>query len=120
MVTAESLVAVADKIDRRVGPIPGRDADRIAVMLREAAEQIADIRHPTGSEQLAAALADLGVPAPWRLCDEEVGEVLAANGAIACDADTVGCLSEDDASRVAALIMLAVNTLAGFKAEAPK
>lgn len=73
------------------------------------------ITHPTGSDQFAADLDSLGVPAPWRLCDEEVGEVLAANGAIACNAETIGNLSEDDATRVALQIVLAINTLAGFK-----
>lgn len=77
------------------------------------------INHPTGSEKFAANLERLGVPAPWRLCDEMVGEILAANGAIACDADMIGSLSEDDSTETALLILLAVNTLAGFKATIP-
>jgi hypothetical protein len=36
-VTPESLTAWADKIDNRLGPISGRDADLLAVTLREAA-----------------------------------------------------------------------------------
>ena len=85
----------------------------------QAAIQNGEIKHPTGSEEFAARLDNCGVPAPWRLCDEEVGEILAANGAPACNADTVGNLSEDDATQVAVYIMLAVNTLAGFKAVSP-
>jgi hypothetical protein len=37
---AQRLVARSDKIDNRVGPIPGQDADAIAVELREAAAAI--------------------------------------------------------------------------------
>jgi hypothetical protein len=36
-VTPERLTAWADKIDNRLGPISGRDADILAVTLREAA-----------------------------------------------------------------------------------
>lgn len=38
MTFAEKLVARADKIDLRLGPIPGSDADAIARELRAAAE----------------------------------------------------------------------------------
>jgi len=43
------LRARADEIDRRLGPIPGRTADRIAVELRSAATKI---------ERLEAALRE--------------------------------------------------------------
>lgn len=76
------------------------------------------IKHPTGSEEFSAALEQLGAPPPWRLCDEEVGEILADNGAIVCQ---VGGESMDDekAMQLAMWIVTAVNTLAGFKAVTP-
>lgn len=117
MVTPDNLIALADKIDRRLGPIPGRDADHLAVTLREAAQQMASVVHPTGSEQFAAALAKLGAPAPWRLCDEETGEILAADGVVVCDADSR--ITDEESSTLALWIIMAINTLAGFKAEIP-
>lgn len=74
------------------------------------------ITHPTGSAQFADALVRLGVPAPWRLCDEEVGEVLADNGAIAFT--VAPNLSDTAATDLALWILIAVNTLAGFQAAA--
>src|SRR5580693_2262400 len=41
--TAAELIARADEIDRRLGPIPGHTADAIAVQLREAAKALANI-----------------------------------------------------------------------------
>ena len=38
--TPGNLIAWADKIDRRLGPISGRDADALAVLLRAAAKAI--------------------------------------------------------------------------------
>lgn len=96
-----------------------REGKALLALYRFQAELGAAVVHPTGSEEFAAVLDGIGIPAPWRLCDEEVGEVLAANGAIACNTDTLGNLSEQDAMMAAAQIMLAVNTLAGFKAVAP-
>ena len=78
--------------------------------------------HPTGSEEFAGQLERLGVPAPWRLCDEEVGEILASNGGVACHvvaADESGLPDENHRTEIAMYIILAVNTLAGFKAEIP-
>ena len=43
MVTEQSLIERANKIDLRLGPIPGRDADAIALELREAARLIASL-----------------------------------------------------------------------------
>lgn len=116
MVTPDILIAHADKIDGRLGPISGRDADRLAVVLREAAKQLAGIVHPTGSEQFERELAKLCASAPWRLCDEEVGEVLAADGGIVLTVDRART-TEQEASALALWIIMAVNTLAGFKAE---
>lgn len=95
-----------------------REGKALFALYRFQAESRAAIVHPTGSDKFAAVLDGIGIPAPWRLCDEEVGEVLAANGAIACNTDTLGNLSEQDATMAAVQIMLAVNTLAGFKAVA--
>lgn len=118
--TPETLIAEAEAIDRRIGPISGRDADRLAVVLREAAQQIAGIRHPTGSEQFNAHLAALGVPAPWDLDEDKVGAVLAADGALVCDADTrvTDDVTDEECTALALWIIMAVNTLAGFKTEA--
>jgi hypothetical protein len=89
--------------------LEARDLDRIA------------IKHPTGSEQFAAHLDHLGIPAPWTLCDESCGEVLAANKAVACMAlDTGGAVLDERATQAALWIICAVNTLSGFKAEIPK
>lgn len=76
--------------------------------------------HPTGSEEFAGQLEYLGVPAPWRLDDEERGLILAANGEMACAAGFDHMpLPDEDRTALAMYIILAVNTLAGFKAEIP-
>lgn len=41
--TKEILIEWADKIDRRLGPIPGRDADFLACMLRATAAHIGQL-----------------------------------------------------------------------------
>ena len=121
MNTADDALAWANKIDERLGPISGSEADRLARFLRRVAAEIADVRHPTGSEQFAANLKYLGIPAPWSLCDESCGEVLAANKAVACMAlDTAGAVLDERATQAAMWIICAVNTLAGFKAEISK
>ena len=118
MSTADDAIAWADKIDERIGPISGADADRLARFLRRVSSEIVGIKHPTGSEQFAAHLNHLGIPAPWTLCDESCGEVLAANKAVACMAlDTGGAVLDERATQAALWIICAVNTLAGFKAE---
>lgn len=119
--TPETLIAWADKIDSRLGPISGRDADVLAILLRNAATALAGIRHPTGSEQFASELEKLGIPAPWELCDESAGEILAANKEVACQAFDAACATFDDtrATQAALWIVCAVNTCAGFKAEVP-
>lgn len=40
MINPAKLIASADEIDNRMGPIPGRSSDRIARELRSAAEGI--------------------------------------------------------------------------------
>ena len=117
-VSPDLLVAWADKIDQRLGPISGRNADALAVVLRKAADIISGMKHPTGSEQFADHLIRLGLPAPWELCEESCGEVLAANKETACTAlDTGGAVLDERATQAAIWIICAVNTLAGFKAE---
>ena len=121
MSTADDATAWADKIDERLGPISGADADRLARFLRRVSSEIAGIKHPTGSERFAAHLDHLGIPAPWALCDEACGEVLAANKAIACVAlDTCGAALDERSTQAAQWIICAINTLSGFKAEIPK
>ncbi len=114
--TPEILTTWADKIDRRVGPISGHDADCLANILRQAAKQIVGIVHPTGSEQFACRLAALWAAPPWRLCDEEIGEVLAADGGVVLTVEG-DRLTEQECSALAIQIIIAVNTLSGFKAE---
>ena len=70
--------------------------------------------HPTGSDEFAAMLAKAGAPAPWRLCEEEPGEILDATSATVLVVDMGG--SQDNDSEIALSIMIAVNTCAGFKA----
>ena len=42
--TKETLIEWADKIDRRLGPISGRDADNLAVLLRSTAAYIGQMQ----------------------------------------------------------------------------
>lgn len=42
--TKESLIEWADKIDNRLGPISGRDADNLAVLLRATAAYIGQLQ----------------------------------------------------------------------------
>ena len=71
-----------------------------------------------GSEHFAAELARLGVPAPWELSDETAGEILAANKALACQAlDAENAVFDERATHVVALIMVAINTLAVYRAD---
>ena len=52
--TAADLIARADEIDNRLGPIPGPTADAIAIQLREAAKAWDSLR--TENAQLRDAL----------------------------------------------------------------
>lgn len=74
-------------------------------------------RSTTGT--FAGQLAALGVPAPWRLSEGEVGVLLAENSADAAVADPSGSATDAAATTLAALIMCAVNTCAGYRAVAP-
>ncbi len=77
------------------------------------------VLHPTGSEWFAKELSHLGVPAPWRPGDEVVGEIVADDGEAILQIGQVRAQPDgDDQSRIALMILLAVNTFAGFKAEA--
>lgn len=44
MVEPEKLIASADEIDNRLGPIPGRSSDRIARELRDVARELIRLR----------------------------------------------------------------------------
>lgn len=44
MIEPAQLIASANEIDNRMGPIPGRSSDRIAVELRKAAALIVELR----------------------------------------------------------------------------
>lgn len=112
--TSETLIQWAEKIDNRLGPISGRDADMLSGLLRELAAQLVGIRH--GSEQFTAEITALLALPPWKLCDEEVGEVLSDDGAVVLTVDR-GCRNDHDASALALWIVMAINTLAGFKME---
>ena len=114
--TPESMTAWADKIDNRLGPVSGRDADDLAILLRSAAKQLAGIPHPTGSEQFQTALTELKSPAPWSLADRTPGEIRAVNGAIMLSIDH-GELVGRERDALALWIMVAVNTCAGFRME---
>lgn len=77
MITTAALVARADQIDRRLGPITGRDADRIAVELREAAKVLAASQEVLQTSRgNIVSLRDAGLPGPleeWlRIVDEAI------------------------------------------------
>lgn len=44
MIEPSQLIASANEIDNRIGPVPGRSADRIAVELRKASALILELR----------------------------------------------------------------------------
>jgi hypothetical protein len=47
MALPDNLTQWADKIDNRLGPIEGRDADALAKVLRAAAVALVNLTHPT-------------------------------------------------------------------------
>ena len=57
--TAAELIARADEIDNRLGPIPGHVADAIAVQLREAAKIILALEQVANSAPGAALLVHI-------------------------------------------------------------
>ena len=73
----------ADKIDERLGPISGPDADLLAVFLRRAAEALGGIRHPIGSEHFKGELRRLGIPAPWHFDRDQSDMIWADNDVVA-------------------------------------
>lgn len=117
--TSENLIAWADKIDEHLNPISGHDADALAVLLRKTAVKLAGIPHPTGSEQFIAEITKLFAPPPWRLCDEEPGEVLGEDGTIVLTIDR-SRLNDREAGALALWVIMAINTLSGFKMESAK
>jgi len=53
MVTPQNLNEWADKIDRRIGPISGREADALAALLRTSAETLARFEKDRADQDLA-------------------------------------------------------------------
>lgn len=51
MIEPAQLIASANEIDGRMGPIPGRSSDRIAVELRKAAALIVELRTALAKEK---------------------------------------------------------------------
>lgn len=46
---AETLIGFADMIDRRLGPVSGRDADTIALMMRRVASNVTALQKALGA-----------------------------------------------------------------------
>ena len=61
-----------------------------------------------------AAFADQGVKLPLRLSDEDVGVILDDDGADVMTVDSNGMRDNDKVLMIAALVVSAVNDLAGF------
>lgn len=67
VVLSAELIRIADEIDNRLGPISGRTADRIAVLLRQAAGCIGQLRDallPHAIDDAARAVAANHAPMP--------------------------------------------------------
>ena len=71
----------------------------------------------SANEEYRVGLAALGVPAPWRLDDEDVGTILHAENASVLTVDVNRELDDETVGRIALDIILAVNTCAGFRAK---
>ena len=75
------------------------------------------VDNPTHSDGFARSLARHGVKLPLRMSAEEIGVVVDADGEDVFTVDVNGDLSDEGATEIAFLIMLAVNTCGGQKAE---
>ncbi len=75
------------------------------------------IENPTVSERFAAMFAEIGVALPLRESAEEVGAILAANGEEILVVDVENVMDDTDVATIVSLIVLAVNTCAGLRAE---
>ena len=69
------------------------------------------------NEDFAKWLTRLMVPAPWTLHDEDLGVVLAANGASVLVVEPCSVPYADIETEIAMAVITAVNTCAGFKAK---
>jgi len=80
---------------------------------------MADLRaeNPATTEQFAKLMADQGVRLPLGLDPDNIGVVVDANGNGIITVDVNGELPDDQADKIAACVMLAVNTCGGFRAE---
>lgn len=72
---------------------------------------------PTTSAGIAAALVDLDVELPLRVCDAHLGSVVDANGGEIFVVDVNNEWPDEQTRAVARMLVLAVNTAGGFKAE---
>lgn len=79
---------------------------------------MSDLRfdNPKTTEQYAAVLAELGHPAPWSFDPAEAGSVVDANGREVLVIDHNNERPDIEAVQIAAWIVCAVNTCAGFQA----
>jgi hypothetical protein len=68
------------------------------------------------SEQFNATLLQLGVVMPLDHRPNEIGEVIDAAGKIVLQVDPLGTMPDDQASGIAEMIILAVNTCGSFRA----
>ena len=67
--------------------------------------------------ELRNTLAACGARAPWSLDEEEVGSILDADKRTVLTVDVPGERPDEEAAKIALLIITAVNTCAGFRAE---
>jgi hypothetical protein len=74
------------------------------------------VENPTTSEQFAAALRAIDVILPVEVCSDEAAVVRDAAGAVVCVVDADREMSDEDAARLADLIVVALNTCGGFRA----
>ena len=72
---SEHLIKLADKIDNRLGPVLGRDADYLATVLRAAAKQIDHLRAEV-EEWKQAAQVEAGLRRKSRALNAELAAAL--------------------------------------------
>ena len=77
---------------------------------------VAGVTMTRSAEQFWLWLTDLGLPAPWRL-DENEYQIIAVNGALECSIEPSEKPHRGYETQTAFAIITAVNTCAGFRAE---
>lgn len=68
------------------------------------------------SDAFAAALKEAGAPAPWTEHEKDPATLLDANGVAVLQIDPEVERTDAEANMIAAWVLVAVNTCAGFKA----